>query len=158
MSGDMRDYSPDVRPSWEKSAGWGGVRKVLIQYGVTSVGSYAFFRSSVEHVYFSDSVQTIGSGAFEDCRSLASIGIPDCVETIGKSAFSGCTSSLSICFGRGLTGLGADAFRSHTFYDLDGITRLQATAENLRGCLFAGTAADHMVRKAYTDGNIDWMI
>lgn len=43
-----------------------------------------------------DSVTSIGSGAFSDCSSLASITIPNSVTSIRDSAFSNCTSLTSI--------------------------------------------------------------
>ena len=44
-------------------------------------------------IVISDSVTSIGGGAFEGCKSLTSLVIPDSVTDIGKGAFSGCSLS-----------------------------------------------------------------
>ena len=54
----------------------------LIQYPGGKTGSYAV----------TNSVTSIGSGAFSGCTSLTSVTIPNSVTNIGDSAFYGCTS------------------------------------------------------------------
>lgn len=74
--------------------------KVTDLTGVTIPGwltdvPYSMFRSSpsLETVEFSEGVGSIGSYAFADCTSLATIGeLPESLETIKTYAFSGCTS------------------------------------------------------------------
>ena len=69
------------------------IKSVIIGYGVTSIGNYAFEDcTSLTSVTIPDSVTGIGNMAFEDCTSLASVTIPDSVTSIGNSAFSACTS------------------------------------------------------------------
>lgn len=79
------------------------------------------------------------------------------VVSIGLRTFQGCTSLKRISFGTGLTDIDARAFDSHTFYDIDGTTRLDTTAECLKGYLFLGVDTQHMVKQP-NDGNIDWYI
>ena len=43
-----------------------------------------------------NSVKSIGSSAFENCTSLASVTIPNSVTSIGSSAFSGCSNLKSV--------------------------------------------------------------
>ena len=61
-SGPMDDY-PDERMSpWEHF--WDSIRTVIIDEGVTSIGSHAFSGSSVRTVKIADSVATVGANPF----------------------------------------------------------------------------------------------
>ncbi len=69
------------------------VTELIIPYGVTSIGDYAFqYLSSLTSVTIPNSVTSIGEGAFCGCSKLNSINIPDGVTTIGNGTFYGCTS------------------------------------------------------------------
>ncbi len=67
-TGEMTNWSTETKIPWcsyrEK------IKTVVIEKGVTSIGSYAF----------------------KECRSLSEIEIPSSVTSIGSSAFSGCSS------------------------------------------------------------------
>ena len=56
-------------------------------------------------------------GAFKDCGPFREIIVPDSVISIAETAFDG-----------------------FAFYDTDGTTVLEPTAENLRGCTFVWTS------------------
>ena len=61
---------------------------VLLEQGVTSIGSYAFYWCDrLTSITIPDSVTSIGSYAFSGCTGLTSITIPDSVTSIGVSAF-----------------------------------------------------------------------
>ncbi|MBR3503596.1 MAG: leucine-rich repeat protein, partial [Clostridia bacterium] len=77
------------------SAPWGaGVRQVIINKGVTSIGSRAFYNcTGLTSVTIPDSVTSIGSYAFSGCTGLTSVTIPDGVTSIGSSAFSNCPAT-----------------------------------------------------------------
>ena len=88
-TGAMKDYdynnnqSP-VCKNWD-------VRKVVIEDGVTSIGSYAFSECRrLTNITIPDSVTSIGSYAFSECSRLTSITIPGSVTSIGNSAFDSC--------------------------------------------------------------------
>ena len=67
------------------------VQKVEIGSGVTSIGSYAFYNChSLASITIPDGVTSIGNNAFYNCYSLASITIPGGVTSIGISAFYNC--------------------------------------------------------------------
>ena len=66
-------------------------------YPVTSIGSFAFeYCRSLTSVSLPDSVTSIGSSAFYGCSKLTSITIPDSVTSIGDYAFNDCSSLESI--------------------------------------------------------------
>ena len=78
------------------------IKTVIIESGVTSIGSASFEScSDLTSVSIPSSVTTIGGSAFSGCTSLTSIAIPDEVTSIGGSTFSGCTalSSVNIPYG-----------------------------------------------------------
>ena len=54
------------------------------------------YRSSIKSVIINDGVTSIGSYAFRDCSSLTSVTIPESVTSIGSSAFADCSSLTSI--------------------------------------------------------------
>ena len=110
-TGAMKDYSYDSNqsPVYNNS----NVKKVVIEDGVTSIGTYAFYDcSSLTSITIPNSVTSIGNSAFSYCISLTSIMIPDSVTSIGISAFRNCISLTSITIPDGVTGIGEAAFRN----------------------------------------------
>ncbi len=86
------------------------IKKVIIEDGVTDIGSYAFYWClNLTSVVIPDSVTSIGSGAF-DCTALTSVTIPDNVTSVGDCAFRGCTNLTSITIPESLTNITYHAF------------------------------------------------
>ena len=82
------------------------VKHVIIQDGVTSIGSYAFiYNHTIESVEISGTVQTIEANAFQGTH-LKSVTIPDNVNSIGREAFQDCTSLKNIALSNGVQDLG----------------------------------------------------
>ena len=82
------------------------VKHVIIQDGVTSIGSYAFiYNHTIESVEISGTVQTIEGNAFQGTH-LKSVTIPDNVTSIGREAFQDCTSLKNIALSNGVQDLG----------------------------------------------------
>lgn len=88
-SGKMADYSSSYAPWYSARE---SIAKVIIDEGVTTIGSYAFYTcTSLTSITIPDKLTTIGVCAFLNCTSLKSIIIPDSVTTIGSSAFDCCS-------------------------------------------------------------------
>ena len=70
------------------------VGKEINSYSVNEntreISSYAFYGSSVSELSLDNELTTIGSSAFENCKSLSSITIPENVNTIGTKSFANC--------------------------------------------------------------------
>ncbi|MGI6205283.1 MAG: leucine-rich repeat protein [Anaerovoracaceae bacterium] len=102
-TGKMTYYSYDGY--FSSSAPWIGesyagsvrIKNIVIEQGVTSIGSAAFGGCvSLESIDIPDSVTSIENRAFTGCNSLESIEIPDGVKYIGWRAFEGCSALESI--------------------------------------------------------------
>ena len=57
--------------------------------GLSSIGDFAFARSSVKSVDIPTGVKKIGYAAFYNCRDLEEVKIPDSVESVELGAFDG---------------------------------------------------------------------
>ena len=89
------------------------VQKIEIGNGVTSIGSNAFYNCySLASITIPDSVKSIVSNAFRSCYSLTSITIPDSVKSIGQYAFTSCYSLSSITIPNSVTSIGQSTFGS----------------------------------------------
>ena len=97
------------------------IRKIECGDSVTSIGSNAFSNCySLASITIPDSVASISSYAFIACYSLASITIPDSVGSISSYAFIGCYSLASITIPDSVTSIGSNAFSN--CYSLASIT------------------------------------
>ena len=94
--GPMADYgqhASDNCAPWRTYAN--DIKKVVVQKGVTAIGSYAFASlERVTSVTIPEGVTSIGSSAFENCGLMAygglgAVTLPEGLTTIGSSAFSG---------------------------------------------------------------------
>ena len=81
------------------------------EYPVASIGSSAFQNcSSLASVTIGNSVTSIDSYAFSSCISLTSVSIPNSVTSIGNVAFESCTGLTSINIPNSVTSIGRGAF------------------------------------------------
>ena len=132
-NGAMDDYNP-----WDNiSAPWGiSIKKVVIEYGVTSIGDDAFVGcSSLKSITIPDSVTNIGSGAFKDCINLTSVTIPDGVTSIYEDAFLNCTSLTSITIPDSVTSMCWGVFDNTAWYNNqpNGLTYIGKVAYKYKG-------------------------
>ena len=87
------------------------IKDLVIPYGVTRIGNYAFEEcAGLTSVTIPSSVTSIGAWAFSGCTGLASVTIPSGVTSIGSSAFFGCAGLASVTIPSGVTSIGKYAF------------------------------------------------
>ena len=87
------------------------IKSVVIEDGVTRIGSGAFIQcSSLTDVSIPNSVTSIGSYAFRECSSLKKINIPNSVTSIGSCAFYFCTSLVELNIQDGIVTIADNAF------------------------------------------------
>lgn len=117
-TGNMRDYTVKQYNSYTfhntfLDSNDQYVKKLIIDFGVTSIGEYSFYNcTQLESVTIPDSVTSIGYSAFEKCTSLTSVTIPAGVTSIENCTFYGCTSLTSITIPNSVTSIGDAAFRN----------------------------------------------
>ena len=84
-SGEMQDYTIDSRP-WDFCKN--EIKTVFIEYGVTSIGMYAFYScDNLSEAAVSRSVTKVGDASFRKCKNLKSISFPDSIGNITNSIF-----------------------------------------------------------------------
>jgi len=84
--GEMYDYDFDYESEEYRPQSFGSARRVYIEDGVTSIGTCAFYYSSVESISIPDSVTSIGWAAFaQSC--LSTISIPDTITEVASHVF-----------------------------------------------------------------------
>ena len=59
--------------------------------GVVTIGKEAFDYAKIASITIPNTVTTIESSAFENCKNILTLAIPNSVTTIGSSAFTGCS-------------------------------------------------------------------
>ena len=95
--GEMASYFSLSSIPWYSSRD--SIKEVIIEDGVTSIGSNAF--SHCYHlisVTILSSVKSIGLSSFCNCGNLTTIIIPSSVKSIGDEAFSNCHSLTDILY------------------------------------------------------------
>ncbi len=144
-TGEMDDYQDQAGPDgnlggmihtcpWMKQSG--SIKKVVIEEGVQSIGSFSFARcETLESITFpksltsigdcafifckklkeidftgTDSLNHIGSYAFQDCTSLNKITLPESLKSIAEGAFYHCTSLKKIVLPANLTSIASWTF------------------------------------------------
>ena len=98
----------------EVSAGnvnYTGFRGVLFNKEKTTLHAYPAGQTRPTYT-IPDSVTSIGSYAFLNCRGLKSITIPAGVTSVGDFSFEDCTGLTSVTIGNGVTSFGDYAFQN----------------------------------------------
>lgn len=92
-TGNMADYGYTDSPFNQNY----DIKKVVIEKGVTSIGSCAFYNCiNITDVVIADTVKSIGSNAFCYCSNISAVNIPNSVTEIGEFAFYACAGLKSI--------------------------------------------------------------
>ena len=94
-SGMIPNYSETVTAPWYAKRM--KITSVVVEFGVTYVGSYAFNAClKLTSVDLPAGVIDIGRFAFQNCSKLTSVKIPASVKSIDQGAFYGCTGLESV--------------------------------------------------------------
>ena len=130
---------------------------MVIEPGVTSIGSLAFYEcSNLTSITIPSGLTSIGEQAFGNCTGLTSITIPSGFISIGDYAFWNCTGLTSITIQNGVTSIGTGAFWNCTgltsitipssvtsigvnvFYNCTGLTDITVDSNNSSFCSESG--------------------
>lgn len=141
-----QDGTLTIRGAGEMSssdASWYGyrmlVKKIVMEEGITSVGSYVFtdFRNLTE-VELPESLTRISGYAFDGCAKLAKITIPANVSELGSYAFASCSALKEIRFGSDVPSFGSDVFygvAAKAYYPTGNTTWTEDACGDYGGCL-----------------------
>ena len=99
-----------------KSGPWGKyVYTLIINSGVNSIGSYALYDArTLRQVIIPDSVTRIGENAFGSCTALSSVSLPASINIIENYIFSGCQNLTNVSIPTSVTSIGNSAFSGCT--------------------------------------------
>ena len=154
-SGKIEDYRSDIDQPWYSNRS--DITSVVIEPGVTSIGSQAFYEcSNLTSITIPSGLTSIGEQAFGNCTGLTSITIPSGFISIGDYAFWNCTGLTSITIQNGVTSIGTGAFWNCTgltsitipssvtsigvnvFYNCTGLTDITVDSNNSSFCSESG--------------------
>ncbi len=85
-------------------------KEYAVPEGVRSIGSFAFFGSSLKSVTLREGVKSIGYGAFMRCENLEAIDLPDSLTLIEGHAFVNCFALQKIVIPDSVADIAAEAF------------------------------------------------
>ena len=110
-TGEMDNLSSTAQP-WSDYKN--DIVSVVIEDGVTTVGSYAFYQySGITGADMPESVASIGTSAFEYCRNLSSVSLHEGLNSIGAFAFGSCAIT-DLVIPNSVTSLGNQSFSIST--------------------------------------------
>ena len=108
-NGAMPDFSSMKDAPWYEFRSH--IREIVLEPGVTSVGSYAFSGcGQVTKVSLPEGLTKIGFCAFSSCSSLADITLPQTLTNLGAQSFYGCKSLTTVSIPSGITSIGGFTF------------------------------------------------
>ena len=115
--GEMKDLSgpefmeddPHIFSDWWHKY-FDDIDSVVVKYGVTRIGSGAFYHTSLKSIVLPESLMSIGDSAFGNCTSLSSINLPQSLTSVESHTFEGCSSLSSIVLPNSVTNIGQYAF------------------------------------------------
>lgn len=111
-TGAIPDYSNENRPPWYNHLSGDNSKqiKVVIQPGITQIGTYAFCQGYVSSYELPDTLTKIDERAFAYNRSLRSITIPGSVKEVGSRCFEGSNGLSEVVLEEGVEILGINIF------------------------------------------------
>ena len=105
-SGVMKDYS-----SSNLNILGGSYSDVIIEDGVTNIGSYVIQNMPDDSIIIPETVTHIGNGAFYNCNNLKTINLPNNLKSLGSAAFASCDSLESLHIPASVTECGGNIVR-----------------------------------------------
>ena len=94
------------------------IKTVVLEDGVTSVGTIAFYDQEIDKVIFPSSLKRIGVSAFAECDNLIEIFLPDGLEIIESEAFRECDNLEYIEIPNSVIEIGKNVFYGTPCYNL----------------------------------------
>lgn len=85
-----------------------------LSFKVTEISNSAFSNSKLTSISIPNTIETIGSGVFENCVNLNHISLPSSVKKIGNDLCKGCTSLSKIILNTTITEIPDGAFNGCT--------------------------------------------
>ena len=123
-SGAITDYANSDATKWAYVRD--SIRTVVVQNGVTQVGSHAFANcGNLEKAFLPASVKTLGANAFADDPSLTFVSLEEGLNTISASVFYNSGRLTALTVPESVNSIGSDAFT--TYYYNYGDTPLTLT-------------------------------
>ncbi|MCI6075951.1 MAG: leucine-rich repeat protein [Catenibacterium mitsuokai] len=151
--GDMKSYYYKDRP-WYKYKD--NIKKVMIEDGITSISSNAFYDCpNLTEVSIANTVTIIESSAFRNCTSLKSISFPSNVTKLGNNVLTNCTSLEDINIPGSVTEIGDYAFSHCT--SLENLTLPEGVQKLGCGIIYNTIIESITIPKTVTSCNCEYL-
>lgn len=128
----------DITYASQAFANCASLTTAVVEHGVTKIADNMFQNTGLTFIKLPDSVETIGSNAFNGCTALAAIDLgegvvtvsnyafqkcaaltemyfPDATQTVGQNAFAGCIRLSKVSFGRNMQTINAYSFTGTSY-------------------------------------------
>lgn len=129
-------------------AGSISITQVVIEEGITSIGSMAFSDCSyLESVTLPQSLESIGDRAFNNCTKLNTINLPEGMSSIGAQVFMNCRSLTQITIPDSITEI-----KDQTFQGCNSLTEING-GEGLTKVAFGAFYCDKTVQTTLNTSN-----
>ena len=126
----VKGYATDELAPWYLYNYHFYIETVIIEEGVTSIGSGAFFDCfCLSRVEIPESVTSIGTYAFDGCHDLEAVTLPAGLQVIGSWAFMGCSGLEEISIPKTVESIGCGPFAN-----CGGLTAIGISEENPYYC------------------------